>query len=192
VAHAPREAFRAGCPVHVTLRIEGGLPSLRRPATYRALVAAMGGGSERFGMRLVHWSVMSNHLHMLVEASGRAALSRGMQGLAIRLARSLNSWWGRSGRVFADRFHGRALRSPREVRAALHYVLANARRHGIATGGPDPYSSAPWFDGWRDGENGAVGACAKPDWLRRARTWLLESGWRRRGLLDWRQRPAGP
>ena len=54
VAHRTREGFRGRCPVHVTLRLAAGLPSLRRRATYRVLVDALGAGSERFGMRLVH------------------------------------------------------------------------------------------------------------------------------------------
>jgi hypothetical protein len=50
--------------------------------------------------------------------------------------------------VFADRFHDRELRTPRDVRNALVYVLQNLRKHGIAVAGPDPYSSGPEFDGW--------------------------------------------
>jgi hypothetical protein len=38
---------------------------------------------------------------MLVEADGAAALSRGMHGLGVRLARRINTHLGRSGRVFA-------------------------------------------------------------------------------------------
>lgn len=192
VPHREREVFRSGCPVHVTLRLSEGLPSLRRPATYRVVVAAMGGGCERLGMRLVHWSVLGNHLHLMVEARDRRALTRGMQGLAVRLARALNRWWGRRGRVFADRYHGRALRSPREVRAALFYVLQNARRHGISTAGADPFSSGPWFDGWRGGEGECRGVVERPSWVRSARTWLLSRGWRRLGLLDVTGRPAAP
>ena len=194
VAHRSRESFRAGCPVHVTLRMAEGLPSLRKCATYRALVAAMGGGCERFGMRLVHWSVLGNHMHLIVEACDRHALSRGMQGLGVRLARALNRWWGRTGRVLADRYHAHILRSPTVVRRALFYVLQNARRHGIVTAGADPCSSGPWFDGWLGGEPGDRGdhAAGKPEWLRAARTWLLVHGWRRLGLLDLGARPGGP
>ena len=69
MAHRPRTSFRGRCPVHVTLRLAEGLPSPRQHATYRALVTALGGGSERFGMRLVHWSVLGNHMHLMVEAA---------------------------------------------------------------------------------------------------------------------------
>lgn len=176
----------------MTLRLEAGLPSLRRRASYRVLLGALGAGSERMGMRLIHWSALGNHLHLMVEARDRRALSRGMQGLAVRVARALNRLWRRTGRVFADRYHSRALRSPQEVRAALAYVLSNARRHGIALQGTDPFSSGAWFDGWRGGMRGDDAVVERPAWLRRARTWLLARGWRRRGLLDVEARPGGP
>ena len=142
VEHRTRDTFRAGCPVHVTLRLAAGLPSLRKRATYTVLLVALGGGSERFGMRLVHWSVLGDHLHLLIEACDRRALSRGMQGLAVRLAKALNRWWRRAGRVFADRYHSHALRSPSEGRRALFYVLQNARKHGIVPDGADVAAEA--------------------------------------------------
>jgi REP element-mobilizing transposase RayT len=192
VAHRSRPALSGRCPVHVTLRLAEGLPSLRAPATYRALLAALAGGCERFGMRLVHWAALGNHMHLIVEARDRYALSRGMQGLGVRLARALNRVWRRSGRVLADRYHARPLRSPREVRNALGYVLRNARKHGLALVGADPCSSGPWFDGWLEAGRGDRAEVERPGWLRAARTWLLAHGWRRWGLLDIDGWPGGP
>jgi len=193
VGHRVREEFRGAIPVHVTLRLADGLPSLREGATYRRVLAALGGGCERFGMRLVHWTVLGNHMHLIVEACDRHALSRGMQGLGVRLARALNRWWGRAGRVLADRYHVHVLRSPSEVRRALAYVLQNARKHGIPISGADPRSSAPWFDGWLGGgERADRVLLERPGWLRGARAWLLAHGWRRLGLLDIDAWPGGP
>jgi len=152
-------------------------------------------------MRLVHYSVQGNHLHLLVEAKGREALSRGMQGLTIRLARGLNRVMGRRGKVFADRYHARALRTPGEVRHALAYVLLNAEHHGIGwragRRGPalDPCTSGRSFDGWRGAHSAPTrgppalrarrpDSAASPDVpVVAPRTWLLRTGWRRHGLL---------
>jgi putative transposase len=144
VSHGVRPELAARHPVHVTLRIVSGVPSLRVGRTYRALEEAMRAGRERFGLRLAQYSVQSNHVHMLVEAEGRASLSRGIHGLAVRMARALNRTWRRTGTVFADRYHARVLRTPREVRNALAYVLLNARKHGARRiGALDPFSSGP-------------------------------------------------
>ena len=181
VAHGARPALAARHPVHVTLRIVRGVPSLRVGRTYRALEDALRAGRERFGLRLVQYSVLSNHVHMLVEADGQASLSRGMQGLAVRMARALNRAWKRTGTVFADRYHARVLRTPREVRNALAYVLGNARKHGVRLiEALDPFSSGAWFDGWSD-RSAVCGDGDAP--VARARTWLLRIGWRRHGTI---------
>jgi REP element-mobilizing transposase RayT len=158
--------------VHVTLRLRGGLPTLRQKRTYRAIYHAFVAGCRRDGFRLVHYSVQRNHLHLLVEASGSEALARAMQGLCVRLARRLNSVFGRTGTLFADRYYCRSLGSPREVRNALRYVPRNARRHHCRgfwfDGWLDPYSSGVWFDGWRGTRGvapalfGAIDARAAP------------------------------
>src|SRR5262249_19348018 len=111
------------------------------------------GGRNRFGFRLVHFSVQSTHLHLLAEASDRRALARGVQGLSIRIAKAINRRLGRHGKVFNDRYHARALRTPRETRWAMRYVLANVRKHArseaaLPYGFADGRSSAPWFGGW--------------------------------------------
>ena len=173
--------------VHVTMRLRAGLPSLRRWKEYEVLLGAFRSGCERFGFRLVHYAVLGNHLHLLSEGENRRGHARGMAGLAIRIAKRLNKLWGRKGKVFHERFHGRDLRTPREVRGVLEYLMHNARRHGyrVAPEGPDPYSSGRWFDGWR----GWAADRLTPAPLARARSWLLERGWRRLGLIEARTRP---
>ena len=137
--------------VHVTMRLRAGLPSLRQGREYEVLLGVFRSGCERFGFRLVHYAVLGNHVHLLTEGEDRRGHSRGVQGLAIRIAKRLNKLWQRKGKVFQERFHGRVLRTPREVRTALAYLMHNARRHGyrVAPDGPDPFSSGRWFDGWR-------------------------------------------
>ena len=105
-------------------------------------------GCTRPGFRLVHYSLQSNHAHLMVEARSPEALGRGMKAIGGRLARAVNRVCRRSGRVFADRYHLHVLKTPREVRAALRYVLLNARKHARRLGKVvklDPASSSRWF-----------------------------------------------
>ena len=180
VSHRTRAPLASRFPVHVTARLVKGLPSLRRRSEYRVLLGAFESGGTRRAFRLVHYAVLGNHLHLLVEGKDREGLARGLQGLLIRCAKRLNRMWRRKGRVFADRYHDRILRTPREVRNALRYVLNNARKHGLVPPRrePDRFSSGRWFDGWRD-----FAARLEQGPLARARTWLLATGWRRHGLL---------
>jgi REP element-mobilizing transposase RayT len=226
--HRARPEHKARFPVLVTTRLCPGLASLRKPgeaarvraalasanerAASRAALRAPRGAKEAADFQVVHHSIQSNHLHLIVEAPDRRALTRGVQGLLVSIARALNRYWGRGGPVFAERFHERELRNPRQVRNGLVYVLQNLRKHGIRLAGPDPYSSAPEFEGWITGRPKlrAIGAGARPArmggdplpevrGLRRAmrvgvpgaKTWLLGVGWRRHGPLDPRESPRG-
>ncbi len=213
VSHLRRSPIPRQCPLHVTLRVQRGLPSLRAHALFGHVRRALAQGRERFGFRLVQFSVQRDHLHLIVEASDRRALSRGLQGLSIRVARATNGELGRKGRVFADRYHARALTTPRAVRCALRYVLLNFRKHearkhearqaaqAVPLGFVDPCSSAAWFDGFARPRELAFGAeqcrgafaqCALTEEVPvvRARTWLLRVGYRRAGPFDVDDAPA--
>ncbi len=190
VSHAKRATLASRFPVHVTMKLERGLPSLRQRPAFSVVRQAFARATGRFGFRLVHWSVQTNHVHLLVEAEDERALSRGMQGLGVRVARSLNVLWRRAGRVLADRYHARILHTPREVRNALRYVLANAHKHGVQLArGLDPFSSGEDFDGW-EGSCRKICADSASSLFGRARTWLLRVGWRRHGFLGWDECPA--
>ena len=101
--------------------------------------------------RITHFSVQEDHLHLIVEADGPGPLSSGAIGLSVRVAAGVNRVLGRRGRVCGDRYHARALTTPREVRNAIVYVLMNVKKHRPPFGlRLDPCSSAPWFDGFED------------------------------------------
>jgi REP element-mobilizing transposase RayT len=199
VSHLRRPTLSMHHPVHVTLRCVTGLPSLRRRQLRKVIFRAFGCGSERFGFRLVHFSVQSNHLHLVCEAQDARALSRGMQGLSIRVAKRLNRALGRNGRVFSDRYHAHVLKTPREVRNVLAYVLNNARKHGVVASRRwlDSYSSALLLDGWNTGiieyEPDAVRVLLRDDGsviTAEPHSWLLRTGWRRHGSLFTDERPG--
>jgi putative transposase len=106
VSHATHETLVGRHPVLVTTRLHAGLPSLRRAEAFEIVTTALAGsvaGADHHGMRVVHFTVQSNHLHLVVEARDARSLSRGMQGLLVRIARGLNRLWRRRGSVFADR-----------------------------------------------------------------------------------------
>ncbi len=181
VVHAPRPELSGREPVLVTLKVGKHVSNLRTRRAFAQLVPAFFAACER-RIRLAHFSVQHDHLHLIVEADDRTALSRGVQGLAVRIARAINRMIQRTGKVFKDRFHDRVLLRPRQIRAALAYVLCNARKHQRAPaerGWLDPYSSAKAFDGWRGLTRKPVDHGALP--VTEPRTWLLAIGWRRAG-----------
>lgn len=163
VTHHPRPEFSRVTPSLVTLEIRGGVPSLRSSRRFAAIRDALSAARGLHGLRIVEFSVLGEHLHLIAEADDKRALSRGMQGLCIRIAKALNRLLGRKGGLFADHYHSRLLRSPTELCAAVRYVLGNAEHH-FAERGADWFSSAS-----------AEGAAARAE----PHGWLLRIGWRR-------------
>jgi REP element-mobilizing transposase RayT len=190
VERVARPTLDGRSPLHVTLRLRSGLPPLRRNQMYRVLRAVFRRGKDRFGFRLVHYSVQSNHLHLICEAEDTRSLSRGMQGLAVRIARRVNRAAERTGKLFADRYHLHVLGSPREVRNCLVYVLRNSVRHRVLPAGPffDVYSSAMYFDGWSEEIRVRLLDDGPPPVMPPA-TWLLTTGWRRNGAISLEDAP---
>ena len=139
-SHLTRPVLAARFPVHVTWRMDREVWNLRSRRCFSVLRRAMYAGATRFGFRLVHYAVMGNHMHLIVEAPERRTLGRGMKGLGVRIARALNRVMGRHGRVIADRYHAHTLKTPTEVQHARRYLLKNAREHyGYAFA--DPFAS---------------------------------------------------
>ncbi|HUJ57115.1 MAG TPA: transposase [Kofleriaceae bacterium] len=194
--HKKRPPLAHGNPVHVTIRAARDLGSLRKSDTYAAIRAAtLTAARQHADFHIVHISIQATHVHLIVEASDRVALARGMQGFEISAARHVNRaitkrlGMRRTGPVFPDRYHPRILNSPRSVRHAIAYVLNNWRHHGAHVHAfarrwrIDPFSSAIGFDGWKSLAPSAPPPSYKAMWTWLPRTWLLSTGWRRHGLI---------
>ena len=145
------------------MRVDRHVWNLRSRRCFGAIAACFETSLGRFGLRLIEFSVLGNHLHLIVEADDTESLSRGMQGLGVRIAKALNRVMGARGRVFADPYHARLLRTPTELVKAIAYVLGNSAHHYGGESGGDPFSSAN---------------CDREFLLGKPRSWLLRAGWR--------------
>jgi REP-associated tyrosine transposase len=199
VPHRSRGVVKPTTPAHVGLKVAADISNLRHPTLFGPLRTAIYEGAERFGMRLIHFSVIEDHLHFIVEARDAAALARGMQGLTVRMAKRINKVLGRKGKVFIDRYFSRVLCSPSEVRVCLSYVLKNRLRHnkqrGVVHGTRwvDYCSSGDRFTGWV-GVEVTLPNDERP--IGRPRCHLLRKGWmfregRRIGGLEVDRAPGG-
>lgn len=138
VTHHGRAPVPRPLPVHVTWRTRDDVRSLRNGRLYRQIRESFRRCCEKEGFRIVHFIVLGNHVHALVEADDLESLSRGMQGLGVSMAKRINMNSGRNGAVFDDRFYGRYLETPTEVANAVNYVLRNEEIHAQRNGLPPP------------------------------------------------------
>jgi len=185
--HRPRARHRKRWPVHVTLRAREGVPSLRSERVFPFVRGGLA-AAHKVAFRIIHFSVQSDHVHLVVEADGMEPLIRGIQGLAVRCAKAVNRAARRRGSVWSHRYHSRALRNPTETRRGLAYVLLNFRKHLRAAPSVDPRSSGAWFGGWRTPTQPPRDPCP----VVAPKTWLAAVGWRRAGgRLAFDEHPSG-
>jgi REP element-mobilizing transposase RayT len=204
--HKQRREIDRAHPMHVTLRVEEDIGTLRRRHLYHACRKALKTVLGRDEFRIVDVSLQDGHLHLTVEAEHKLALARGMQAFQIAAARYINQAVSkqrgrkRRGRVFVDRYHYRALTSPLAARHARAYVLNNWRKHhqdqdvDTMFWTVDLFSSGVSFGGWRElnGETWLprVGASYEPLPVSRPQTWLLATGWQKHGLISTHEVPG--
>jgi len=215
--HTTRPELVPRFPVHVVLRVHPEVGSLRKRHMYRALRAATITAAlrelnfaEDGAFRIVHISIQRTHVHLIVEADDKRALSSGMQGFQISAAKHINRAYSeraglerrRRGSVFPDRFHQEIIESPRQARHALSYVLNNWRKHRedrarTARGwNVDPFSTGVLFAGWRERADAPLlwrwRDTYDPLVVYLPQTWLLCDGWRKHGRIAFDEVPSSP
>jgi len=205
--HKPRPKLAARYPVHIVLRVVDAVGNLRRRRAYHAIRAATYTVAERANFHIVHLSIQRTHVHLIVEAHDKLALARGMQSFQISAAKHLNAAISkgrpgprRRGTVFPDRYHAEIITTPRQARHTLAYVMNNWRKHGEDRVGRmqawkiDWFSSAIHFPHWVEyGDSPWMWhgpTLYEPLWAWQPRTWLLREGWKRHGLISYREVPS--
>jgi hypothetical protein len=116
--HKQRPALVARQPQHVIARVVRAAGALHGREARRALARALRRSLGHSDFRIVHLRITS-HIELVVEATDRIALARGMQGFQVAAAKHLNRLRGRSGTVFADRYRARPLRTFAAVREVV-------------------------------------------------------------------------
>jgi REP element-mobilizing transposase RayT len=215
--HTPRPELKSRFPVHVVLRVHEDVGNLRKRHMYSALRAATIAVAlrelhehETGWFRIVHVSIQNNHVHLLVEAAHKQALSRGMQSFQISAAKHINRELSvhsmletrRRGKVFPDRFHQEILTTPRQARHALSYVLNNWRKHRedqaqrAREWSVDPFSTGVLFPHWKERLDEPLQwrwrDTYDPLVVYRPATWLLREGWMKAGSISYRLVPSKP
>ena len=122
VPHLLRASVSRRDVVHVTWETLDALPALDQERVRKALAPVFAAAKNRLGMRVLHYALQPRMLHLIVAAGDRKSLSRGMQGLGIRVAKAINRAFGRKGTVWDDRYRERVIR-----RADVAVVLRTVR-----------------------------------------------------------------
>jgi REP element-mobilizing transposase RayT len=150
INHMKRGRVNFDFPFHVNQKLAPDLPNLRTAHFHRQLVTAIK-AAHKFGLRVIHYSVLKNHIHLICEARNNADLGAGMRSLFGRISRIVRriSTKPIDGSVFRGRYFLNVIRDPRHMRRTLEYVLFNKARHQKVIEHIDTFSSAAAFSSWK-------------------------------------------
>jgi REP element-mobilizing transposase RayT len=133
--------------------------------------ALLAEGVTRFGYRVHAFCLMTNHLHLALQA-GESSLSAGMQNLSFRYTRYLNTRLKRVGHVFQGRFKAFLVDQDRYGLTLVRYIHLNPVRAGMVRA-PGAYAfsshraylgreALPWLtNDWVLGQFGSRAAVAR-------------------------------
>lgn len=124
VAHRIRETVSSRTPCHVNFKYKC---HIKNKDCLKLLKRAIA-NSRAYGLRIIHFSLQHNHIHIITEPTNNEILTRGMRSLTITFAKGLNQ-----GKVQIERYHLHVLRTLREAKNAVHYVLFNKQKHEKGT-----------------------------------------------------------
>lgn len=120
VAHRRREKVILDHPLHINFKVQ---VSIRNKACLRILKRAVFNARGK-GLSIRHFSLQSNHVHLIVEAKNNSILESGMRSLTVTFAKGLQK-----GKVQKERYHLHVLKTLREVQNAVRYVWFNEEKH---------------------------------------------------------------
>jgi putative transposase len=214
--HHRRPNVPSRYPRHIVLRVRNDVGSLRKRFMHRALRAAtiavamreLASDEVNGAFRIVHISIQRTHIHLIVEADNKLALTRGMLSFMTSAAKHINAEYSvqrklarrRRGPVFADRYHQQVIKTPRQARRTLSYVLNNWRKHRedqepfAKHWDMDPFSSGISFGAWKEYDNVPFMTKPPPTYeslvVYLPKTWLLREGWRKSGPISMFEVPS--
>jgi len=116
----------------------------------RAYLAMLGRQSEKFGLRVLGYCLMTNHVHLIAVPQREESLAKAVGRTHFAYTQYVNRLHGRSGHLWQNRFHSCAL-DDEHYWAAMRYVERNPVRAGLVRRAwRYPWSSAAAHCGGRD------------------------------------------
>ena len=129
-------------PHHVTQRGNRRTQVFFSDADYRTYLAWMHGDARRYGLEVLAYCLMSNHVHLVAVPTNRRSFELALRHLHMRYAQRINRRHGWKGHLWQGRFFASAL-DESYFWCAVRYVERNPVKAGLVGRAEDyPWSSA--------------------------------------------------
>lgn len=128
IRHIERPKFYRSRSLHLTIKVRENKADIQTKKILRKLQYAILRARLK-GLRVIHYALEYNHVHLLVESTTHETLHKGMQSLGITLAKGINKLKGKKGTVYKHRYHFRQISSRRDLKNVIQYILQNHKKH---------------------------------------------------------------
>lgn len=141
IRHIERPKYDRATSFHLTIKVRANKADIQNKKILRALHHAIKRARLK-RLKVIHYALEFNHIHLLVESSGHEILHAGMQAFGISLAKAINRIKKVRGTVYKHRYHLRQISNARQLKNVLHYIFRNGIKHKRCVSILDPYNSA--------------------------------------------------
>ncbi len=137
ISHKPRKFLKAK-PHHIAVKTTVKGINFNHPSLRKTIIHLLNLLSKRPGVALSAYSILSNHIHLIVQfdkETDEGKVGRDMLfGDAMRMfnsqvSRAVNRFHKRRGQLFHDRYWMSPLKTGRYILNGFRYVLFNSLKH---------------------------------------------------------------
>ena len=120
----PRQKEDGGC-YHITARTNRGEFIMQSRELKEEFLLILERAKGKFGFKLKHFCIMSNHIHLLIQPRKNTDISRIMQWILSVFAIKFNKIFGYKGHVWYDRFKSKIIYSLVQLIKVFEYISLN-------------------------------------------------------------------
>lgn len=131
ISHRKRPCLKKPSSLHLTIKVKRIKAEMKNRTVLILLKRAILNARKQ-GLRIIHFSLEYDHVHLLVEAADNLVLGKGMQAFGVTLSKAINRLKKLNGEVYKHRYHFRKITSTRELKVVMNYIFSNGMKHKTA------------------------------------------------------------
>ncbi len=140
IRHTNRPHIKKPASLHLTIKVKKKKAEIKNKSVLKILKRAILNARKQ-GLRVIHFSLEYDHVHLLIEADNNLILGKGMQAFGVTLSKAINRLKKLKGGVYKHRYHFRQISSTRELKIVMNYIFTNGLKHGTAKSILNPFNS---------------------------------------------------
>ena len=121
-----------GARYHVTARVNNREMLLEPERVKHLFETVLHKAKKKYSFSIENFTIMNNHIHLIIRPQGEESLSRIMQWILSVFALVYNRKTGRSGHFWGERFFSAILNSLQQYLNAYEYISYNPVVAGLA------------------------------------------------------------